>query len=359
MWDWITDKWDDILDWIKDTRDRTPIGKFFTIFVIGISSVLVLYALAFIVEFLNCFSCGWISGCFCSDYRPDNAIWGWTGFECSCSGYDCGWVYGVFPIWSWNIFLNVSLFCTIAGGIIGGTYGIASHKQEHKNENTAQKRETEKEIYKSTTAVRDVKNKSDTIVFLINDAEKIIVSAKAKKMVEEAAIEANKSTLMLESAVKIAEKVKGKSSKGALKLAQQAEDLTRLSEKDADDANVLYSQAMQEEQDWNRLQEEAIDAVNKAKNAANNAAKETAKIEKTFFASATAKDAVKKVAFASAKAKEASEKAVKSGEAAARAASAQEAQIEVTQALNSEKRAIVEEKIAVEEAKIAIEGEGN
>jgi hypothetical protein len=198
------------------------------------------------------------------------------------------------------------------------------------------------------------KNKSDAIVSSIKNAEKTFASPKAKKTVEEAAIEASKSALALERAFTIAENAKGKSSKGTLKSVRQAEKSSMLSEKDVDAVNNLYDQAVKEEKDWGRLQKEANDAMNKAKNAADNATREASKVEKTTFVSAVAKDATEKAVYAAAKAKEAAKKTVIRREAAASATSSQDAQMEVSQAKNSEKRAIVEEKIAVEEAKIAI-----
>ena len=315
--------------------------------VLGVGVALALYAVGFVLELLNLITCGIFScQCItcedslgCSSIRAcDNEIWNFN--DC---GPLCGNLSGMLPMWSGKIFFNIMIFCGIAGTVIGSIYGVASG---------AQSRSTI-----TGTIIKNVITKSDNIVFLMENSEKTIVSPRARKILEEAISEANKVEAALDRAAKIAEKAIGKSSTKALDNIKQAEDIARLLEKDIDAANVLHNQAIKEEDDWNRLQQEANNAVNKAKNAVDNAEKEVAKIEKMTFASVAAKDAVEKAAYALAKAKEAAAETVKRAEAAAKAASAQEAYREVIHAKNSGKRALVEEKIAIEEAKIAIEAE--
>jgi hypothetical protein len=338
MWDWIKD----IFGWIKDKLDDiksfTPIGKFFSLLLIGLLGAPILYVLGFALETLACLIPGWrCTNVSVLDHGCKNCMLGsfWTGAS----------------------FGKAFVFLLIAGTVIGIIYAIVSAIQDNDVIGEVQRKNAANiaEVGKAYTALKNVKNKSDAIVSSIKNAEKTIVSPKAKKMVAEAASEANKFALALEMAFNVVENAKGKSSKGALKNAQQAEKASKYLEKDVDEANDLYNQAVKEEQDWHRLQNEANDAANRAYAAADNAAKETTKIEKTAFASAAAKGAAEKAIYASAKAREAAEIAAKKRDAAAKAASAQGAQLEVAQAKNAEKRAIVEEKIAVEEAKIAIE----
>jgi len=306
-----------------------------TIIFIGLIGAPVLFAAAFILEFAICFfTCGSIH--LGDPSNPGCAM----------------------PIWTGAAFGSTFAVLSIAGIVIGIIYAIAAGTQEGrdkwKNNNEREEKNREQSVNNAFVSVGSVKSKSDNIVSLIKSAEKTIVSPKARKILEEAAIEANKSALALEKAVKIADNAKGKSSKGASKNAQQAEDAARSLQRDVDVANDLYSQAEKEEDNWNCLQQEANDAASKAKKAEDNAVKETAKIEKMTFVSATAKDAAEKAAYAVAKAKEAAAETVKRLEAATRATSSHEARTEVAQAKYSKKIALVEEKIALEEVSIAM-----
>jgi hypothetical protein len=298
----------------------------------GLLGMPALYVLAQVIDLIGCFfTCGNMA-CFS---------------EKSCAGK--------LGMYSGDAALAIFLFCTIAGAVIGIIYGIVKEVQEGDiiAKNAAQKRRIENGINSANTEVRKIKNKSDDIVSLIKNAEKTVFSTKAKKILEEAAAEANKVDLALGKAFKTAEDAKGKSSNGALKNAQLAEDSARWSQKDIDTANDLYRQAMKEEQDWNLLQKEANNAVDKARNAADNAEKETAKIQGKSFASA-AQDAVGKATYALTKVKEAAAETIRRKEAAEKATSTDDAEIEVIWAKNSEKRALVEEKIAVEATRIAL-----
>ena len=345
---------------------------------IGIGVTLALYALAFLVEFLNCLTCGILT---CQCFGPESGIRAcndpiWTN---GCAGI-CGVepdIGGIFPMWSGKIFLNILIFCGIAGTAIGIIYGIATSDEPgtvlaaiffpitgpiygiyRLATMSKDLREGRKDtIYSASKMVRDVKNKSDNIVSLIQNAEKSIVSTKAKKLLEEASVEANKSVLAMNETVTLNEKASGKSSKSASRNAIHAEDTSRWSEKYVDAANDLYKKAKNEEDDWNRLQQEVKDSVNNANNAADKAEKEVAKIEKIAFVSAAAKDAAEKAVYALTKAKEAAAETVKRADAAANSTSAYDAQSEVLQAKYSEKRTLVEEKIAIEEANIAMEAE--
>jgi len=332
---------------------------------IGVGAALALYAAAFILEALNCITCGCIT---CQ------AITGWEACDNSINLYYCGDANGMFPMWSGKIFLNILIFCGIAGTAIGTVYGIATSDEPGKviaaiffpvtgpiygvyclaSYSSEQKKKRKNSIDSASGAVKRVKVRSDILVPIIQNAEKTIVSVNAKKILECAAAEANKSALALETMFKIANNAYGKSSKTTLKNAQQAENTSRLLEKSIDAANDLYYKAMKEETDWNRLQQEANDSVTKANNAAENAEKKAGKIEKMTFNSVFAKDAAEKAAYALTKVKEAAAETVKRADAAARAASAQDAQIEVKQADFSMKRALVEEKIVVEETNIAM-----
>jgi predicted translin family RNA/ssDNA-binding protein len=315
----------------------------------GLLAAPALYVLGFVLEILACFIPGW--RCLDNTYFSTN--------NNNCIGCNCA--LGSF--WSGAFFWKAFIFLAIAGAAVGLIYGIVRELQEHdvaykiqrRNADiAAQRRDVERDINIANTGVSGVKSKTDNIVSLIKDTEKNFVSAKAKKMVEEAALEANKTALALEKTVKTADDAKGKSSKGALKSAQQANDTALLLYRDIDAVSDLYNQAVIEEQDWQRLQKEANDAVDKARNAADNAEKETARMQGTSFASAAGEDAAGKAAYALAKTKEAAAETVKRKAAAEKATSADEAQIEVTCAKNAEKRALVEEKIAVETTRIAL-----
>jgi hypothetical protein len=245
-------------------------------------------------------------------------------------------------------------FSFVASVVIGITWIIVKIFRDN-GIDTTEERRIENRIDKAYTSVKNIKTNSDSIVSLIKIANETVASTKAKKILKEAGIQAEKPNLALERVFKIAEKTKGKLSERALDDAQYAERVANGAVKDIDVAKKLYDQAMSEELDWDRLQKEVNDAVYKAKNAADNAAREAAKVRKMAFTSVEAKDAAEKAVYASVKAKEAAEKAVKRRESATRAISAQDAQIEVTQAKYAEKRALVEEKITVDEAKIAME----
>jgi hypothetical protein len=308
---------------------------------LGLLGAPALYVLGFLFETLACF-CPTCSRC--ADYNEANCLLG--------------------SFWSGAFFGKAFVFLLIAGTVVGFIYGVVKELQEHdvgdkiqrKNaQNAKDKRNRESGIYTASTSVKNLKDKSDNILVSIKKAKETIVSLKAKELIDEADTMANSSDRALENAVKNVENANRKSSNGALKTAQQTERTSKLLEKDVDAANDLYKQAIKEEQDWNRLQLEANDAVNKAQKAATHAAQEAAKIEKMAFTSAVAQDAAKKTAYAATKAQEAALKAVKKRDVAAGARSALDAQLEVTQVLNAEKRAVVEEKIAVEEAKIAVE----
>ena len=308
---------------------------------IGLAVAVGLYVLAQIVDLVGCFfTCGSMK-CFTQN---------------SCAGR--------LGMYRGTVALAIFGFCGIAGTVVGTIYGIVKQVQadawENERKRNAKKAErvkNEKDIDKANISVQSVKDKSDNIVSLIKNAENTIVSTRAKKLLEEAATAANQSDLALERAAKDAVKAKGKTSKRAKKIAQQSEDSSVWSVEDVNAAIDLYDQAVKEEADWNRLQQEVNDAVSKAKGSADNAEKEMAKIQNTVFTAAAAKDAVEKAACAAAKAKEAADEAAKTGEAAGKADSAQEAGLDAAQVKNSEKRAKIEEKITIEEIKIAMEAE--
>ena len=240
---------------------NTTAEKVWKIIGIGFIVTPVLYILAFIIEFLACF--------------------------CPCSGSRCGdWeqksgcVLGT--VWSGASFGYTFLFLAGAGIVIGIIYGIAVGTQERrdalKNANEMAKKNWEQSIFNASSTVKDVKNKSDNIVSQINGAERTIVSAKAIKILEEAALLANASALALKGEDKISKKAIGKSSKRASKNAQNAQGASRFIEKDVDRAYDLYYQATKEEAAWKRLQQEANDTAQNANNAKDNAEKEIAKI---------------------------------------------------------------------------------
>jgi hypothetical protein len=332
FWNW------DIFDFWKDWKYKSTGRRVWVLILTGLIGAPMLYVAAILLEFWACFfSCG-------------NA----------CRDYD-GEPHCALPIWTPANFGYTFLFLSIAGIIIGIIYAIAVGTQEARdNLKDTIERETKnrkQSISSASSTVGNTKSKSDKIVSLIKTAEKTIVSTRARKILEEAAIVANTSALAMEEADKISKKAIGKTSKWASKNAQHAEDVSRLLEKDVDTAYDLYNQATREEGDWNRIQQEARDAEKNAKDAKDDAEKEVATVEKMVFVSATAKDAADKAIYALSKAKDAAAETVKRADAVARATSAQNAQIEVFQVKYSEKRALVERKIAVEEAEIAIEAE--
>jgi hypothetical protein len=322
-------KWlNSLFNWVKDRK--TFFGKFFGSVLVGIIITVVLFILLLFYE------------CTCGSIITE------------CSFSNCEATNNMSDTTS----IVLLLLPVIAATVIGAIYAIATTIQESSEKNREQREGYVSDIKKNADTVGKAKNKSDNIVSLIKTAEKTIVSTRAKKILEEAAIVANTSALAMKEADKISKKAIGKTSKWASKNAQHAEDVSRLLEKDVDTAYDLYNQAKREEGDWNRIQQEASDAEKNAKNAKDDAEKEVAAVEKIVFVSAIAKDAADKAIYALAKAKDAAAETVKRADAAARATSAQNAQIEVFQAKYSEKRALVERKIAIEEAKIATEAEG-
>jgi len=317
------------------------VGRVFKIILAGIIGAPFLYVIAFGIEVLACFVPGWR----CLDIETGGSI-------SSCT---------LGSVWTGAAFGGTFTVLSIAGVVIGIIYAIAAGTQEKREEWTE---EWKRENYRRGGSVDDaiktigiVRNKSNAILSLIKDAEKNILSANARKILGEAITESNEFAPALEKTVRIVENVRGKTSKMALKDAQQAEESSRLLEKNVVIATDLYNQAIKEENDWNRIQKEANDAVITAKKALENAIQETVKIEKRTFTSSSANDAAEKASFAFARAKEAEVETVKRRDAAATASSAQKAQIELSQAKYSEKKAIVEAKIAAEEVKIAVEAD--
>jgi len=327
-----------MFDFFKDMKYDSTAKRVWKIIVTGLFATPALYVLLIALEILSCF----IPGCNCLKVPGS-----YPEYSCVTEGMWKGYVFG-----------NIFLFCSIAGIAIGIIYAIAAATQDGREARKEEKTKRGQSIYTTSNTAGDVIKKYDNIASLIKNAKDIIVSTKAKKLLEEAAIKADKSALELEKAVKIIENAKGKSSKMALKNARQAENAIKLLDRDVDAVNDLYWQARKEENDWNLLQQEANNVAKNAKNAADNAEKEAVKIEEKVFVSATAKDASEKMLYALAKAKEAAKETVKRAEAAAKATSANDAQQEVICAKNSAKRTLVEEKIVVEEVKIAIEAEG-
>jgi hypothetical protein len=333
-----------MFDFWKEWKYKSTGQRVWVLILTGLIGAPVLYVAAFLLEtlvwFCDCFQCRGFENWVCNESR-------------TCV---------IQPIWTGVAFGGTFAFLSIAGIIIAIIYAIAAGTQQARdNLKDTIERETrnrKQSISSASSTVGNTKSKSDKIVSLIKAAEKTIVSTRARKILEEAAIVANTSVLEMEEADKISKKAIGKTSKWASKNAQHAENVSRLLEKDVDTAYDLYNQATREEGDWNRIQQEASDAEKNAKNAKDDAEKEVATVEKMVFVSATAKDAADKAIYALAKAKDAAAETVKRADAVARATSAQNAQIEVFQAKYSEKRALVERKIAVEEAKIAIGAEG-
>ncbi|MCL2067268.1 MAG: hypothetical protein FWG99_07360 [Treponema sp.] len=307
----------------------------------GLIAAPLLYLAAFAIEFFACFCPG---SRRCGDFDNIN---GCILGENVWSGASFGWTF---------------LFLSIAGIIIGIIYAIAAGTQERryasKIANEDAKNTREQYIGATSIMVGNVKSKSDNIVALINDAKKTIISTNAKKILEEADIIAKKSAAALKDEEKISKKAIGKTSIGASKRTQHAENASKLLEKDVDLAFDLYNQAAKEEADWNHLQQEVTDALNSAKNAKKNAEKKVDKIKNMTFASESAKDAAAKADFALTKTIDAEKETEKWADAATKAASAQDAQAKVFKAKYSEKRTLVEEKIAIEEVKIAAEAEG-
>jgi len=347
MFDWL-------IDFFKDMKYDSTAKRVGKIIVTGLFAAPAIYLLAFLLNFITCFfTCG-LYGTFeaCIDLN----FW-----------YDQGYGNTIrrgqntcFPsvMWSGSAFGYTLLFLLIAGIVIGVIYAIAVATQDGREERKRGKTKRGQSINATSNTVGDVIKKYNNVASLIKNVKYIIFSTKAKKLLEEAALKADKIALELEKAVKIVENAKGKSSKTALKNVRQAENVIKLLDKDVDEANDLYIQAKKEVNYWDFLVQEADNAITNAKNAADNAGKEAVKIEKKVFVSAAAKDASEKVFYALAKAKEAVEETLKRAEAAAKATSANDAQQEVICAKNSAKRTLVEEKIVVEEVKIAIEAEG-
>lgn len=332
-----------LIKWyFSEWKYQSIVARVFKIILAGIIGAPFLYVVAFGIEVLSCF------------------VPGWRCLDSSCLQNECR-SCALGSVWTGAAFGGTFAVLSIAGVVIGIIYAIAAGTQEIREDWT---REREYQNNSRGGSVDDaiktigiVKNKSDTILSLINDAEKTISSANARKILGEAIIESNEFAPALEKMVRIVENVRGKTSKIALKNAQQAEESSRLLEKKVVIATDLYNQAIKEENDWDRVQKEANDTVNRAKKALENATQETVKIEKMTFTSASANDAAEKSAFAFSRAKEAEVETVKKRDTSATASSAQKAQIELTQAKYSEKRAIIEAKIAVEEVKIAFEAE--
>jgi len=109
-------------------------GGIFAGLIGGASLALLLYALAFLLEFLNCLTCGLFpsvcgEGCF-SCYLSNNR-------ENLISTCNSDLVVGLFPIWNSSYFVKTLIFCTLAGAVVGAIYGIAKQIQKHGGQMTA------------------------------------------------------------------------------------------------------------------------------------------------------------------------------------------------------------------------------
>lgn len=139
----------------SDTTPSLPKEVFRGLFIgmlIGLIGSVALYALAFVTECANCFTCGCFTGlCNCPiGPAQENYIW---RIDCLWDGHPRGYtahaeyhVTGIFAIWNFTVFRNVAIFCSIAGSIIGMIKGITEFgsKKERAAEAERQRKEDER-----------------------------------------------------------------------------------------------------------------------------------------------------------------------------------------------------------------------
>jgi len=137
------------------------IKGFFAGIGIGIGVALVLYASAYILELLNCVTCGILTcqvcGGDCGIRACDNSIGRMTG-PCGVS------TYGIFPMWSSTIFFSITIFCGVAGTVIGTVYGIATQVQEGKKKRLEKKRAEELAILEKKRAEEEKQRAEETAI---------------------------------------------------------------------------------------------------------------------------------------------------------------------------------------------------
>jgi flagellar hook-basal body complex protein FliE len=146
------------------------IKGFFLCLIVGVLAALGLYVVAFVLELLNCLTCGISSACIGSgsscgwdDAKTLNDAWN--------IGCDTNHIWELIPIWSGKIFTKVFYFCGGAGIVIGVVYGIVKqvednertrnyykHHEEELRKKEEERRKKEEEEYRNAEAA---KNKAD------------------------------------------------------------------------------------------------------------------------------------------------------------------------------------------------------
>ena len=112
----------------------------------GVGATVALYALAFLIEVANCVTCGCVPGLTNCAIPParENYIWRlvcfggnrqlldrmiWSGNLRHTEGY----ALGIFPIWGFVGIRNTTIFCAIAGTLVGTVYGIVQYLDAKRN----------------------------------------------------------------------------------------------------------------------------------------------------------------------------------------------------------------------------------
>ena len=258
---------------------------------IGLGIAVALFAAAYVLEFVNCLSCGCLGNCVGS--RSYNSI------DASCVfSQGIGFEHiGLFPIWNMTNFINTVIFCTLVGTCIGCIYGIAMQLQEGKEKKEQKTTWLISDINKAFEAVGDAAKKTDDAMRDTQSASKTKhVSVHAVWFIEAAGVALNNACIKMDEASRLANMVRPKP--GAVKLSRvkkdweicmNAQQAGSVAATEAQRAMGLIEQARGIENEICSAQWEVSEAVSLAENTSANATKEIARAESEAVMSALAK----------------------------------------------------------------------